>query len=83
MSGGLRGFGGRVLGKVFGVGKKKAKETVEEVVDEVIDEAKQKARDVFGTYVVERRTTTGVAVRRYDDGSVRIGKQLMSPPTKP
>jgi hypothetical protein len=64
---------------LLGIGKRKAKEAVEEVVEEAIEEVTElvgeKLRDIFGTYVIERRTSEGEAVRRYEDGSVRIGKR--------
>jgi len=78
----------RILARLFGIGKRKAKEAaeelveeaVEEVVGEVVGEVTKKVRDIFGTYVIERRTSEGQAVRRYEDGSVRIGKRLVQDP---
>jgi hypothetical protein len=73
---------GKILRFLFGVGKRKAEEAVEEVVDEVTELVGEKIQDIFGTYVIERRTSGGEAVRRYEDGSVRIGKRLVTEPTK-
>jgi hypothetical protein len=68
---------------LLGIGKRKAKEAVEEVVDEAVEGVTElvgeKLRDIFGTYVIERRTGAGEAVRRYEDGSVRIGKRQVTP----
>lgn len=76
MSGFPRAIGDRLLK----IGKRKGEELVEEVVEEAVEEVKSKVRDIFGTYVIERRTSEGEAVRRYTDGSVRIGKRLVTPP---
>lgn len=73
MTGVFRSVGGRLLK----ISKRKAKESVEEAVGEAVEEVTDKVRDIFGTYVIERRTAQGEAVRRYVDGSVRIGKRLV------
>ena len=73
------GWLGRFL---FGIGKRKAKEVVEEVIDEATGLVGDKIQDIFGTYVIARRTSKGEAVRSYEDGSVRIGKRLVTEPTK-
>lgn len=71
----------RVGKRLLGIGKSKAKEAVEEAVGEAVGEVAElvgdKIQDIFGTYVIERRTNKGEAVRRYEDGSVRIGKRLV------
>lgn len=70
----------RVGKRLLGIGKRKAKEAMDEAVDEAVEEVTGKVRDIFGTYVIERRTSKGEAVRRYADGSLRIGKRLVTPP---
>ena len=77
MIGFLRTIGNRL----FKIGKRKGEEALEEVVGEAVEEVKSKVRDIFGTYVIERRTSKGEAVRRYTDGSVRIGKRLITEAT--